>query len=402
MKKFPTANPPAHPVPSGAGGGSRRKPHHFLAFLLLVWAAAAAPGAQERVFFAPSATDPEITQFDNSHYAVVDPDVPARELLVVFLPGSGGVPFFYTDFIENAASLGFHGLGLMYPNATPINQLVAVNDPLNPEAALLARLEVIDGADRVSYLEVNRTNCIENRLLKALQYLDATRPSMGWDSYFAGDTILWSKLILCGHSQGGGHAGVMAKTRTVHRCLFFGSMDYWAAGDRPYDWMSLPPLTPISQWFLLAHERDQLLDFGRMQTAASALDVDRYGAFLRAESASDADFRGRHFLSTNLEPARGAAGSYHSTMISDADTPREADGITPVLKPAWDYFLLHATPPVALELTAASLEIYFCPGTLEFSETLADWEAVPGAGSPLSIPRDVLGERGFYRLRLAP
>jgi hypothetical protein len=229
-------------------------------FLVAFGIVCSARAAQQRLFFSPSDTDSAITQFNNNHFAVVDPALPSRGRLLVFLPGTGAVPFNYTDFVENAASLGFHGLGLMYPNPVAINELVTQNDPLNPNAALNARLEVIDGIDRVSYVTVGRIDCIENRLLKALQYLHATNPTRGWNQFFAGTEILWNKLVLCGHSQGGGHAGVVAKTRVVARCLLFGSMDFWYAGNRPYNWMSMTPETGVPGWFALVHERNQVID----------------------------------------------------------------------------------------------------------------------------------------------
>ena len=61
----------------------------------VIWAAMSLPAraAQERVVFTSSATDPAITQFNNPHYAVVDPAVTARGRLVLMLPGTGATPF---------------------------------------------------------------------------------------------------------------------------------------------------------------------------------------------------------------------------------------------------------------------------------------------------------------------
>jgi hypothetical protein len=77
--------------------------------LIVTFAFITAAPAQQRLLFAPTATDPAITQFTNNRYAVVDPALPERGRLVVFLPGTGAVPFNYSDFVENAASLGFRG-----------------------------------------------------------------------------------------------------------------------------------------------------------------------------------------------------------------------------------------------------------------------------------------------------
>jgi hypothetical protein len=75
--------------------------------------------------------------------------------------------------------------------------------PFDADAAGNARLEAIDGTNRVSFLTVDRTNCIENHLLKALQYLQANYPTRGWGQFCSNNAVRWSMLIVCGHSQGG-------------------------------------------------------------------------------------------------------------------------------------------------------------------------------------------------------
>ncbi|MEI8290128.1 MAG: hypothetical protein WCH99_11705 [Verrucomicrobiota bacterium] len=373
--------------------------HRFRLFIFAACAAAvwSAPAAQERVLFLPSATDPAITQFNNSHYSVVDPANTNQGRLMLFLPGTSATPALYRAFATNAASLGFHALGLMYPNGDAINSLCAQFAPLDAAAAGNARLEVIDGTDRVSFLTVDRTSCIENRLLKALQYLQANYPTRGWGQFYSNNVVLWSKLIVCGHSQGGGMAAMLAKTRNVNRCIVFTDMDWWVAGNRPYNWMSAASQTPADRCYLFAHERDQFLDFGEMQTSAAALDVTRYGAYVREESSASPAFNNRHFLSTNLEPSTNQPTSYHGCPVVDAATPLQADGATPVFKPVWDYLLLHETADITIEATATNLTVTFSPGTLEQSTNLPLWTPLTNANSPFALPRSGLGERGFFR-----
>jgi hypothetical protein len=370
--------------------------------LLAQLGAGTAPAAPQEALFRPSATDAAITQFNDRHFAVVDPAVTSRGRLVLFLPGTGANPFLYREFPRNAASLGFHALGLMYPNDSAINALCEQNAPLDPQAAGNARLEVIDGTHRVSFLTVDVTNSILNRLLKALQYLHSTYPAQGWNQYYSGSSVLWGRLIVCGHSQGAGMAAMLAKTRITDRCILFTGMDWWVAGNRPYDWMLSAPQTPVDRWYLLAHERDPFLAFTEMQTAAAALDVTRYGACVQVESSTSASHGGRHFLSTNLEPAPAQPTSYHGCPVVDAATPLQSNGITPVFKPVWDYLLLNATAPVTLEFSTGGLSILFSPGTLEQSEDLALWTPQPAASSPLSLPLPTPPARRFYRLRSTP
>jgi hypothetical protein len=352
----------------------------------------------QKVLFSPSSTDPAITQFNSNHYSVVDPAVPSRGNLVLFLPGTGATPSMYRAFPETSASLGFHALALMYPNPSSINELCAQSAPLNPDAAGNARLEVIDGMDRVSFVDVDSVNCIQGRLLKALQYLHATYPDRGWGQYFSGNSLLWSKMVVSGHSQGAGMAAMLAKTRVVNRCILFASVDWWQVGSRPYNWMSTLPQTPVDRWYLFAHERDQLLDFAQMQAGAAALDLVRYGGFLQVETAVQGGYQRRHFLSTNLEPAPPLAGSFHACPVADAATPKLADGVTPVFEPVWKYMLLNETLPISLEPQGSSVRIVFSPGVLEQSEDFLGWSPVPSATSPLTVPLEGAQTRRFYRL----
>ena len=377
----------------------RATSHKSIFWVLLL--VGTASGVPQEAFFRPSVTDPAITQFNDRHYAVVDPAVPGRARLVLFLPGTGATPFLYREFPRNAARLGFHALGLMYPNDSAINSLCALFAPSDPDAAGNARLEVIEGSDRVGFLAVNSMNSIQNRLLKALQYLQATDPSKGWGQYYSGSSLRWDKLIVCGHSQGSGMAAMLAKTRVTDRCIIFAGMDWWTGGapPRPYNWMFTTPQTPVDRWYSFAHERDQFLDFTEMQAAAAALDVTRYGACVRVESSTSGGYGSRHFLSTNLEPAPAQSSSYHGCPVVDAATPMQADGVTPVFKPVWDYLLLHDTRPINIECTPSSISIMFSPGTIEQSNDLSRWTPQPAATSPLVVPRSAPPFRSFYRLR---
>lgn len=66
--------------------------------------------------------------------------------------------------------------------------------------------------------------------------------------------------------------------------------------------------------------------------------------------------------------------------------PLQANGVTPVLKPVWDYMLLHEAIPITIEATATNLTVTFSPGTLQWSVTLTNWIPDPSAQSPLVLP----------------
>jgi len=68
---------------------------------------------------------------------------------------------------------------------------------------------------------VNNTDCINNRLLKLLQYLDAKYPSENWGQLMLSNSIEWSKIIAAGHSQGGVHATALGINNELKRIIMF-------------------------------------------------------------------------------------------------------------------------------------------------------------------------------------
>ena len=96
---------------------------------------------------------------------------------------------------------------------------------------------------------VTRANGIVNRVNKLLARLHSTYPTEGWGQYLLADnTVDWSKVILAGHSQGGGHVGVLAKSVALARAVYFSSPEDWNdLLDRPATWLALRPnVTPAS------------------------------------------------------------------------------------------------------------------------------------------------------------
>jgi len=58
---------------------------------------------------------------------------------------------------------------------------------------------------------------IENRLLKLLTYLQQEKPDDGWSAFLEKGEVNWRRVVLAGHSQGGGHAVMMSMLHSVHR-----------------------------------------------------------------------------------------------------------------------------------------------------------------------------------------
>src|SRR6058998_2295581 len=131
---------------------------------------------------APQATDPAIDQALDRHYVWLDTTARSNHKLFVFLPGTGQNPSIFQLVQQEAARLGYHVIGLMYPTGGGLAKAC----PTTPDPSTCyenARLEIIDGIDRVAFLDVNAANSIDNRLTKLLQYLTLHYPDEGWDRF---------------------------------------------------------------------------------------------------------------------------------------------------------------------------------------------------------------------------
>jgi pimeloyl-ACP methyl ester carboxylesterase len=295
--------------------------------------------AQTPRVFRPSDTDPEITDFDNRQYAYIDETATVtKDKLVVLLPGTTGTPFFYREFLRYAATLGYHSLGLMYPNNKAVGTLCAIQDRRNPNCPREVRLEIIDGTDRTSLVEVDRVNSIENRLIRALEYLDTIDSTEGWDLFLKQDgSITWDRIVICGHSQGGGHAAMIAKRHLVDRSLIFAAADWFPFEDRPADWASETSATPAHKVYVFAHLRDPLVTWNHLLPFFRACDLDRFGEPVSVES--DGSLQNRHILTTDVN-----AENFHNAMIVDPHTPKDPASGEPSFQGVWKFMLLSETP----------------------------------------------------------
>ena len=197
------------------------------------------------VTVAATATDAAITGGD--HLVAVGPNSTGK--LIVLLPEDKLLPTQYTSLATAAAQLGHRVLVL----ATPVGaQTVCDGDSTCLE---LVRQEMIDGQDRTSKVTVTPADCLQNRLVKALAWLDEQRPGEGWGSFRAGSTPVWSTIAVGGHGEGASEAVMLAMHHTVWRVILLnGPGD--GAGTQPAPWLSAAPQTPVGAWRTLGHTKD--------------------------------------------------------------------------------------------------------------------------------------------------
>lgn len=199
----------------------------------------------------PSETDPKIDRYTGNgyeHWFYYDPAATHRDLLLVFLPGTGGKGRGSRAFNTLAAKEGYHVVSLAYPSDVSMSTFHASADP---DCFLKARENIIYGKKSLQRLTIDRPNSIMNRLQKLLEYLAKKYPDEKWGQFLTDSgEIDWSKIVVAGQSQGGGHAALIAMQHEVARVLMFGApKDFNVHFNKPAAWYSEKNATPIDRFF---------------------------------------------------------------------------------------------------------------------------------------------------------
>lgn len=276
---------------------------------------------------APSAANPAIVNYTADNFIWLDPSQSSKHL-VVFLAGTQGVPQVHTLLGPVVAALGYRVIGLTYPNDySPI--FACAVDP-DPDCMEKLRAETQDGVAVSPEVAVDAANSITGRLTSLLTLLHSQYPAEGWNYFLDGDKPNWSRITAAGHSQGGGQAAYIAKTRLVERVVMFGAPADGFNGS-PAPWMQIG-MTPVEKYYGFRHVRDVFLS---ITPNWFALGLDRFGPAVTI-GAQTTDFHGAHMFLTDLLPSTGTYSDAHSSVSSDGSTPLRADG-TPVYDNIWRY-----------------------------------------------------------------
>lgn len=285
----------------------------------------------------PSDTDPKIDTFNSEHTLYRNPSVPARGELLVFLPGTNGKTKNTKLFCTRAADLGYHVVCLMYPDNLSATACWSDSDK---EAFTKFRLELIEGGDKSPYIAVDRTNCIENRLIKLLVSLKAKRSTEGWEQFVTEkDELVWKKLALAGQSQGGGHAALMAREHEVARVILFSSpKDFSRRYNEPAAWYDPTPKTPLARYFTFQHEQDkQGCNFTQQLAILEKLGLTKFGAPISVDTQKP-PYSHTRILTTNYPGTPVPSTQAHTSVVGDGGTPKSSDR-KPLFEPVWTYLL---------------------------------------------------------------
>ena len=241
--------------------------------------------------------------------------------LLLFLPATRAVPVDYRRFLDSAGDAGYHVLALDYGNRGR-----SVAQTCARDAACYSDLQAnrFDGSHPTGYSSTAPGDSILARLRHALRTLDERDPHGGWNRFFDGDRIRWGRIVLAGHSQGGGESAFIAHGHLVQGVLLFGSPVESDQGVTAA-WMARPGVTPVSRYYALDSRRDMYAD--RITGSWAALHLPGRPRSIGVEPPA----RLPHQLVTDR--ALGTPQESHSLFITDRGPRGDRDA--PVFRDVW-------------------------------------------------------------------
>lgn len=281
-------------------------------------------------------TDPNISIEGRMHQVFYNPECIQNDKLVLHFVGSYDNPNSTTFFPTLAANHGYKVIVLRYRNEVAASS--ACEDSSDEFCYNKFREEIMFGNDLSEDVSVDFAGSIFNRFLQLLLYLKDEHPEENWDSFLSElNQINWDKIILSGHSQGGGHAAYLAKLFKVERVLMFAAPnDYSNTFDAPAPWVSLESLTPETDYYSFGNLLDEVVEYEKQFSVWETLNLFSSNEASAVDEVKACDYNDAQVLFTNYE-SNMILGGNHNSLIIDNFTPIESG--KPVFHPVWEYML---------------------------------------------------------------
>lgn len=250
--------------------------------------------------------------------------------MLLFLAATGHRPSDYRDFLRVARGAGYHVLALDYWNT---GLSVQKTCGVNPTCYGQVQRNRLYGTRPGEFSAVNRSNSIASRLKAALASLESRDPSGGWSRYVGRSGIRWNRIVVAGHSQGGGESAYIAHIHRVRGALMFSSpvdSDHHVVAA----WMAHPGATPAARLY-------GFVDTGDMF----------YRRVLASWRAMGMNAVPSHEIVTRRD--LGGPDASHLRDITD-ETPTGADG-KPVFAATWSWMLRQLYSPPHAPSTEKSI-----------------------------------------------
>ncbi len=355
----------------------------------------------------PSLTNPAIAEPACPHYVALSTSALRQPELFVLLPASGAEPLQYQMLLNQAAANGYYAIGLAYPNSPSVESLCGTGPQgrvIDPACHQSVRNEIITGIDSSPLVTITLANSISGRLRNLLEALNTQAPAANWGQFVKPNgAVDWGKIRISGHSQGSGHAGLIATRESVARmCTFTGPGDNVisttvpATGPYisttvgattlyagPADWVTSTTATSASLLYSFRHTDDAPYEITLLTwDVMGHLDI----AGVANVDSSAPPYSNSHALTSEVLMTRPGANE-HSGIVTDDATPLTPLG-RPIFAPVWQYMCFDDAPVKS-------------PAELPCDDKCSDLGDAPDStnptGNPMSIhPSGALAQLAFY------
>ena len=176
--------------------------------------------------------------------------------------------------------MGFLAINLRYPNSWTVGALCRRS--ADPHCHEKIRLHIADGLASGELSGVSPHDSIHGRLGSLLVWLATNEPDAGWRAFMQHGEIRWDRIVLAGHSQGGGHAAILGKRHSVKRVVMLGSpADDCEVRRGPASWLGAPGYTPSDRYYGFVHAEDP--GFDRILAAWEAIGLTQFGGLINVD-----------------------------------------------------------------------------------------------------------------------
>lgn len=167
--------------------------------------------------------------------------------------------------------------------------------------------------------------------------MQAQHPTENWQQFLSGSDVNWSKVVVAGHSQGGGHAFFIAKQVAVDRAISFASIDWNGLLNISAAWVSQPGATPVSKFYSVNHPLDEIFNYANVQTQLTDMNLPGTPVNIGSDVPP---YNASHRLITTALPALLVIFPNHNIACLDQYVPKTVSGdVDPAFVKCWDYLL---------------------------------------------------------------
>ena len=276
---------------------------------------------------APNQTDAAITTINNPLQTAYVQTIASfrKDLLYVFIPGTGGAPTPFGEILSAAADSGYYSFGIAFNGQKPIEELAGDNPDDKTVENILE--EYLTGNDVSPKVNVTKANSFENRITKMILYLDSLTPGENWHRFLTNDNrLIWRKVSVAGQSQGSDHAMYMSKKRPLNRASFFAGPGGFRLNNGDYPtFIRTAAITPIEKIYGFAHKND---------STRLWKDVKKTWEILGILGALDNVDKGPLDTTTHKFITSVDVAIPHVSLASSVQTPKDENG-NPIFEPIW-------------------------------------------------------------------